>query len=74
MTVQSITKKGTSLDEQAVNAFSTQLHGELIQPGDEHYEDARKVYNAMIDIAPNTAAFNTDSFLVRVHANAAHFG
>jgi len=52
MTVQSVTKKGTHLDEQVVNAFSTQLHGELIQPGDEDYDDARKVYNAMIDKRP----------------------
>jgi len=52
MTVQSVTEKGASLDEQAVNAFSTQLHGELIQPGDEDYDDARKVYNAMIDKRP----------------------
>ena len=42
----------TKLAEQAVNAFSAQLRGELIQPGDAHYDDTRKVYNAMIDKRP----------------------
>jgi len=52
MTVQSVSRKNSRLDEQAVSAFSTQLHGELIQPGDEPYDEARKVYNAMIDKHP----------------------
>ena len=52
MSVQSIPKKEAHLDEQVVNAFGTQLRGELIQPTDEHYDEARKVYNAMIDKRP----------------------
>jgi len=42
----------TKLAEQAVNAFSAQLRGELIRPGDARYDDTRKVYNAMIDKRP----------------------
>jgi len=37
---------------QAVEAFRTQLRGELIQPADPNYDEARKVYNAMIDKHP----------------------
>ena len=42
----------TKLDEQAVSAFRAQLRGELIQPSDAHYDETRKVYNAMIDKHP----------------------
>ena len=36
----------------AVEDLQGALRGELIQPGDEGYETARKVYNAMIDKRP----------------------
>ena len=45
-------KTGASLDEEAVGALRAQLHGELIRPGDEGYEEARRVYNGMIDKRP----------------------
>ena len=45
-------KTGASLDEEAVGALRAQLHGELIRPGDEGYEEARRVYNGMIDQRP----------------------
>src|SRR5262245_23296253 len=38
-----------TLDDAAVQDFASRLRGELIQPGDVDYDDARKVYNAMID-------------------------
>ncbi len=41
-----------TLDEVAVAGLKTQLRGELIQPGDAAYEEARKLYNAMIDRHP----------------------
>jgi FAD/FMN-containing dehydrogenase len=38
--------------DAATRDFRAQLHGELIARGDEGYETARKVYNAMIDRHP----------------------
>jgi FAD/FMN-containing dehydrogenase len=40
------------LDEATVEQFKTALRGELIQQGDEGYDEARKVYNGMIDKRP----------------------
>jgi FAD/FMN-containing dehydrogenase len=45
-------KTTTALDTQAVADFSAQLRGNLIQPSDAGYEEARKVYNGMIDKRP----------------------
>jgi hypothetical protein len=39
-------------EEKAVGSLRTQLRGDLIQPGDQQYEQARKVYNGMIDRRP----------------------
>lgn len=52
MSTQSSAKTTSKLVEQAVSAFAAQLHGELIQPGNTRYDEARKVYNAMIDKQP----------------------
>jgi FAD/FMN-containing dehydrogenase len=40
------------LDSAAVGDLRSRLHGELIEPGDPSYEQARRVYNAMIDRHP----------------------
>jgi UDP-N-acetylenolpyruvoylglucosamine reductase len=40
------------LDQQTVDGLRAQLRGELIQPGDSNYDEARQVYNAMIDKHP----------------------
>ncbi|RPJ49889.1 MAG: oxidoreductase, partial [Acidobacteria bacterium] len=40
------------LTEAAVEAFKTGLRGKLLRPGDEGYDEARKVFNAMIDRHP----------------------
>ena len=45
-----------ALKEAAVEEFGSSLRGELIRPGDESYDDARKVYNAMIDRHPGLIA------------------
>lgn len=38
--------------EATVQNFRAQLRGTLVQPGDAQYDEARKVYNAMIDKRP----------------------
>jgi hypothetical protein len=45
-------KAGVMLNEKAVEGLRAQLRGEIIQPGDEGYDEARKVYNGMIDKHP----------------------
>ncbi|HZJ56596.1 MAG TPA: hypothetical protein VFD38_20800 [Myxococcaceae bacterium] len=41
------------LDEKATQEFRAQVRGDLIHPGDGTiYEEARKVYNGMIDRRP----------------------
>ena len=40
------------LDEAILQKFQTSLRGQLIQPDDVGYDEARKVYNAMIDRHP----------------------
>src|SRR5215831_1068942 len=41
-----------TLDEKAVQDFKATLRGELIRPGDSSYDNARKVWNGMIDRRP----------------------
>ncbi|HKH37919.1 MAG TPA: FAD-dependent oxidoreductase, partial [Rubrobacter sp.] len=48
------------LDESTVEQFKTALRGELIQPGDLGYDEARKVYNAMIEKRPRMIARCSD--------------
>jgi hypothetical protein len=44
------------LDEATVEQFRTSLRGELIQQSDAGYDEARKVYNGMIDKRPQMIA------------------
>jgi FAD/FMN-containing dehydrogenase len=48
------------LDEATVEQFAGDLRGELIQPDDDGYDEARKVYNAMIDKRPRMIACCAD--------------
>ena len=36
----------------AIDALRTRVEGEVVAPGDGEYEEARKVYNGMIDKHP----------------------
>jgi hypothetical protein len=40
------------VEEAAVEEFKEGLRGELLRPGDDGYEEARRVWNAMIDKRP----------------------
>jgi FAD/FMN-containing dehydrogenase len=42
----------TALDEESVRALGERLRGQLIRPGDGEYEQARLVWNGMIDRRP----------------------
>ena len=44
------------LNEETIKKFKASLRGVLIQTTDEGYDNARKVYNAMIDRRPRLIA------------------
>jgi FAD/FMN-containing dehydrogenase len=44
------------LSQATIASFKTSLRGELIEPDDQRYDSARKVYNAMIDRRPRLIA------------------
>ena len=44
------------LTDTTVAAFKSALRGEVIVPGDARYDEARKVYNGMIDRRPRLIA------------------
>ena len=44
------------MEQEAVTQLKGQLRGDLIQPTDPRYDEARKVYNAMISRKPRLIA------------------
>ena len=46
----------TTIEETTLDAFDDQLHGDVLQPGEDGYEDARTLWNAMIDKKPKAIA------------------
>src|SRR5437899_12543673 len=44
------------LNENSIADFKANLRGQLIQPGDNDYDDAREVYNGMIHKKPRLIA------------------
>jgi hypothetical protein len=46
-----VAKEGI-IDEAQVQAFQAGLRGQLIRPSDSNYDEARAVYNGMIDKRP----------------------
>src|SRR5437667_12826338 len=49
------------LNEDSIADFKRNLRGRLIEPGDEDYDQARKVYNGMIDKKPRLIARCADA-------------
>jgi len=47
-----ITGTETGLTASAIEQFKGQLRGELLCPGDTHYDDSRTIHNGMIDRRP----------------------
>ena len=43
------TNSGTAVEERVIEAFAPTIRGDVIRPGDDAYEEARQVFNAMID-------------------------
>ena len=60
--------ESTEIHEQ-IPDFIAALHGELIQPGDEQYNEVRSIYNAMIDRRPALIARCTDAADVMTAVN-----
>ena len=53
MTDPVTTQTGAVLDEAALARFKDILRGELLRPGEDGYEEARKVWNRLIDKRPS---------------------
>ena len=62
---------GDTLDETAIARLAAELHGRLIRPGDAGYDEARRLYNGMIDKRPALIARCADAADV---AAAVNFG
>lgn len=60
-----------AIDESAIDALEGALRGELIRTGDENYDEARAIYNAMIDRRPALIARCEDAADVQAAVNFA---
>jgi FAD/FMN-containing dehydrogenase len=73
MTIDSVEAREyrSLVEEEAVSAFKNNLRGELILPEDSHYDEARRLYNAMIDRHPAMIARCVDVADVQTAVNFA---
>jgi FAD/FMN-containing dehydrogenase len=53
--------KGNVVPKKTIEEFKSKLRGDLIRKGDEQYDEARKVYNGMIDKKPGLIARCVDT-------------
>ncbi|MFC6765552.1 FAD-linked oxidase, partial [Natrinema soli] len=44
------------LSDDAVRSFATRFHGDVLRPPDEEYDEARRVWNGMIEKYPALVA------------------
>ena len=51
--VTTMTGSEANLDEATLEGLKASLRGEIILPSDDGYDEARKLYNAMIDRRPS---------------------
>lgn len=49
---ESLDGGATTISPEALAAFRAEFHGPLLEPGDPGYEEARQIWNAMIDRKP----------------------
>ena len=56
-----VSEKGAMLDEESIRAFEAGLAREIIRPDDAAYDEARQVWNAMIDKYPALIARCADA-------------
>ena len=54
--VQTVAGEQAALADSVIDDLAASLRGKLLQPPDEDYESARRVYNAMIDKHPRLIA------------------
>lgn len=47
-----VNSTGKAVEEASIKEFQASLRGEILRPGDDDYDAARKVFNAMIDKRP----------------------
>src|SRR5215208_7718998 len=50
--VSMVTNEQASIDQLALDEFGSTLRGELVRPGDDSYDERRRVWNASIDRYP----------------------
>lgn len=54
--VRTLSGETITLQEKAIETFQGKLHGELITPDNERYDEVRTIWNAMIDKQPGLIA------------------
>ena len=47
-----VNSTGKAVEEASIKEFQASLRGEILRPGDDGYDEARKVWNGMIDKRP----------------------